>query len=463
MTWKSIGGRASSTPVRPPNRNVTRKPIANSIGVSKRDRAAPHRADPVEELDAGRHRDQEATGTRRTAAAPRRWRTCGAPTRVIDSARDRDRRADHALVAEQRLAAEHRDDLGDDAEERQRDDVDLGVAEEPEQVLPEHRAAVVPASKTCAPSMPVGQQRRAAPRSGSGRPAAPAALVTRMFQVKIGIRNIVMPGARRVSTVVIMLTPPRMVPRPEMRQADDPQVGADAGRVERVAERRVGVPAEVGRAARGEEAGHRGQRRRTGTASRRTRSAAGTPRPGAPICSGSTQVGEREHDRRREEQQHDRAVHGEQLVVLLRATGTACPGGPARRASAAPSGRRARKNTNDGDQVHHADQLGVGRAQQVEKHRPTRTSCRTGAGRLTIGEGAVTVTAGLLLVDTPPDQAVAAASIGRIVLGRPGPRPGSPLVRTLRGRPRRSAPRCGRSSDRRRPGLDPRGPGYLNR
>ncbi len=35
-----------------------------------------------------------------------------------------------------------------------------------------------------------------------------------MFQVKIGIRNIVMPGARMQTTVVIMLTPPRMVPRP---------------------------------------------------------------------------------------------------------------------------------------------------------------------------------------------------------------------------------------------------------
>ena len=35
-----------------------------------------------------------------------------------------------------------------------------------------------------------------------------------MFQVKIGIRNMVMPGARMQTTVVIMLTAPRMVPRP---------------------------------------------------------------------------------------------------------------------------------------------------------------------------------------------------------------------------------------------------------
>ncbi len=35
VTWKSIGGDARITPVSPPNRNVTRKPVAHSIGVSK--------------------------------------------------------------------------------------------------------------------------------------------------------------------------------------------------------------------------------------------------------------------------------------------------------------------------------------------------------------------------------------------------------------------------------------------
>ena len=37
-----------------------------------------------------------------------------------------------------------------------------------------------------------------------------------MFQVKIGIRNMVMPGARSVRIVVTKLTPPRIVPRPEI-------------------------------------------------------------------------------------------------------------------------------------------------------------------------------------------------------------------------------------------------------
>jgi hypothetical protein len=48
---------------------------------------------------------------------------------------------DKPFVAEDRFAGEHRNDLGDDAEERDRDDVDLRMAEEPEQVLPQHRAA----------------------------------------------------------------------------------------------------------------------------------------------------------------------------------------------------------------------------------------------------------------------------------------------------------------------------------
>ncbi len=38
--------------------------------------------------------------------------------------------------------------------------------------------------------------------------------VTRMFQLKIGMRNIVMPGARIVTMVVMKLTAPRMVPNP---------------------------------------------------------------------------------------------------------------------------------------------------------------------------------------------------------------------------------------------------------
>src|SRR6266478_706702 len=48
---------------------------------------------------------------------------------------DRDHRIDHAEIAEDRFPAERGDHLADDPEGRQDHDVDLGVAEETEQVL----------------------------------------------------------------------------------------------------------------------------------------------------------------------------------------------------------------------------------------------------------------------------------------------------------------------------------------
>ena len=54
-----------------------------------------------------------------------------------------------------------------------------------------------------------------------------------MFQVKIGIRNMVMPGARIVMIVVMKFTAPRMVPKPREREAEDPEVAAEARRERR--------------------------------------------------------------------------------------------------------------------------------------------------------------------------------------------------------------------------------------
>src|SRR3954471_8213476 len=47
-----------------------------------------------------------------------------------------------------------------------------------------------------------------------GKASRISRLVTSVFQVKIGIRNMVIPGARRQTIVVMKLTPPRIVPRP---------------------------------------------------------------------------------------------------------------------------------------------------------------------------------------------------------------------------------------------------------
>ena len=68
-------------------------------------------------------------------------------------------------------------------------------------------------SKTCAP------KRRSAPSAKSaaaraGKTRSTRIEVTSTVQVKIGIRNIVMPGARMQRIVVMKLTAPRIVPKP---------------------------------------------------------------------------------------------------------------------------------------------------------------------------------------------------------------------------------------------------------
>ena len=99
-------------------------------------------------------------------------------------------------------------------------------------------------------------------------------------------------------------------------QAHDPHVGADAGRVDRAGQRGVRVPAERRRAARGQEAGQQDQ-----------------PAEGEHVVAEQVEPRERhvgradlqrdqlvrepDEQRRAEQQQHQGAVHGEQLVVLL--------------------------------------------------------------------------------------------------------------------------------------------------
>ncbi len=66
---------------------------------------------------------------------------------------------DHALVAEDGLPGEGRDDLGGHPEERQGQDVDLGVAEEPEQVLPQDGLAAVGRVEEVRPQVPVDPEQ----------------------------------------------------------------------------------------------------------------------------------------------------------------------------------------------------------------------------------------------------------------------------------------------------------------
>ncbi len=105
--------------------------------------AAPHRGQPVEELDARGDGDEEGEEAEERQVHRARGEHVVRPDGEAEGA-DRRGGDDEGLVAEQRLAAEDRQDLADDAEGRQDQDVDLGVAEEPEDVLPQDGAAARP-------------------------------------------------------------------------------------------------------------------------------------------------------------------------------------------------------------------------------------------------------------------------------------------------------------------------------
>ncbi|KAF4530635.1 hypothetical protein B566_EDAN018736 [Ephemera danica] len=108
-------------------------------------RAPPHGGDPVEDLHARGHRDQHR-GVHEEQLPGHRHAGGVHVVRPHDERQDGDGPGgvDHGGVAKQPLACERRDDGADDAEGRQDHDVDLGVPEEPEHMLVEHR--VTPAS-----------------------------------------------------------------------------------------------------------------------------------------------------------------------------------------------------------------------------------------------------------------------------------------------------------------------------
>ena len=77
--------------------------------------------------------------------------------------------------------------------------------------------------------MAVGDSSISAAAVSTGNARSTSTLVTSMFQVKIGMRNIVMPGARMAETVVTMLTAVSTRGHAGEDDGDDPQVAADRG------------------------------------------------------------------------------------------------------------------------------------------------------------------------------------------------------------------------------------------
>ena len=125
------------------------------------DAAAPHGGDPAENLDPGRHGDDQR---RRREIRPRvdiepDRKHMVRPDDEADKA-DRNHGIGHAEITEDRLAAEGRDHMADDAKRRQDHDVDLRVSEEPEQMLKQHRIAAAGRIVESRAEIAVGQQHR---------------------------------------------------------------------------------------------------------------------------------------------------------------------------------------------------------------------------------------------------------------------------------------------------------------
>ncbi len=147
------------------------------------------------------------------------------------------------------------------------------------------------------------------------------------------------------------------------RDAQDPQVGAGAGAVHRVGQRHIDRPAEVGRTTGGDEAAQRDERAEDEQPERqRVQPREGHVR-GADL-QRQHQVGEPEHDRRRIEQQHRRAVHREQLVVLLVGQELQTRQGQLS-ANEQRHEPRDREEDEAGNHVHDADQLVIGRREDL--------------------------------------------------------------------------------------------------
>ncbi len=227
---------------------------------------------------------------------------------------DGDGRVDQTLVAEDWLAAEDGEDLRDDAEERQRDDVDLGVPEEPEQVLPEDSPAVLRVIDVGAEFAvrPQGKQGRSQRREGhdhqdgrdqcvpgeNGHPPHGHARGTHADD-----------GGDEVDRA-------QDGAEAGQRQAEDPQVTTDARGECCVVQWRVGEPAERRSTLRGDEA-------RDGDGGSEEEEPEGQrvqPREGdigGTDLQRHDDVAETGEQRGGEHQQHHGAVHREQLVVLF--------------------------------------------------------------------------------------------------------------------------------------------------
>ena len=142
--------------------NIGRKASANSIGVLKRIEP-PHseRISAVRITTDGIEMIIVVVWKNAAIVVPMPVMNMWCAQTMNDMKPEEDQRVDHRAVAPERLAGVVGDHLGHDAHRRQDQHVDLGVGEEPEQVLPEQRvaAAARPASAWPLTTRPVGRKK----------------------------------------------------------------------------------------------------------------------------------------------------------------------------------------------------------------------------------------------------------------------------------------------------------------
>ena len=244
---------------------------------------------------------------------------------------DRHRRHHHRAVAEQRLAGERRDHLGEHAERRQDQDVDLGMAPGPDQVHEHHHVAAGFIGEEVKAEVAVQQQhrqRRGQDREGGddqqvGGKRRPAEHrhphIGHAGRVDLQDRGDEIDAGQQ---------------RADAGDLQRPQIviDADAGRIGEFRQRRIGQPAGAGeladdqrnvdqqRAGRGQPEADRIQRRKRDVAHAE--------------LQRHDEIHQPDHERHRDEEDHQRAVRREDLVVVLGRQDSPAHGTPAPVASA---------------------------------------------------------------------------------------------------------------------------------
>ena len=296
------------------------------------------------------------------------------------------RGADHRGIAEHRLAREDRDDLGREAEAGQHQHVHLGVAEDPEEVLPQHRRASGLRVEEVRAEIAVEHQHdlRGRQRSEDDEHHAGRDQVEPDDQRHAAERHAGTAHAQDGRDDV-----DRRADAAESgdEQRDRPVVGAVALRERLRGEWRVGEPAHIGRAARArqpfaaqeaeiqQEPAERARPEAEGVESRK-RHVAGADHQGHEV------VRKPEHDRDADEEDHRRAVHREETIEHLRRDD-----GEVRIRQLDPHDRgfeAADREKDDGvDHIHQPEALVIDRddplVQAVEQRR--RGGSCTGQGR----------------------------------------------------------------------------------